>query len=98
MSENKDKNQSEREPNSSQSRNNNGTIGVDGGHNKGPKGSFHKLTERLADPETVNERGIRENEENHSIGNVSKNDSDASYASNEIDPNKPGKQNPENKD
>lgn len=97
MSDNKDKNHSEREPNSSQSRNNNGTIGVDGGYDKGPKGSFHKMIERLASPEPVNEQGIRENEENHSIGNVSKNDSDASYASNEIDPNKHGNQNPESK-
>lgn len=97
MSGNKDKNHSEREPNSSQSRNNNGTIGVDGGYDKAPKGSFHKMIERLASPEPVNEQGIRENEENHSIGNVSKNDSDASYASNEIDPNKHGNQNPESK-
>lgn len=98
MSENIDKNQSEREPNSSQSRNNNGTIGVVGSSDKGPKGSFHKMTERLADPEPANDKGIKENEENHYIGNHFEADSDASYTANEVDPNKSGKQNPESKE
>lgn len=77
----------ERTPQSSLSRNNAGTIGGDGGIDQKPKGSFHKMTERLStDP--VNERGIRENEEDHSLRDKSKKAPEGSYARNEIDPNK----------
>ena len=44
----------ERESNTSQSRNNNGAIGSEGGYERGPKGNFHKMTERLSS-EPVNE-------------------------------------------
>lgn len=72
-------------PDTSQSRINNGTIGDDGGYEKNPKGSFHKLTERLTEKH-VNEWGIHENEEDHSLGHKSAHEGD--YARNEIDPNR----------
>lgn len=84
-----------RENNSDNSRNNNGTIGGAGGVEREPKGSFHKMIERLKVPE-ANERGIRENEENHMLGDQKY--SGGAYAENEIDPNKPGSRNPEGKD
>lgn len=78
------------ENNSDNSRNNNGTLGGAGGTDKEPKGSFHEMTERAKVPE-ANERGIRENEENHMVGDQK--DEGGGYAENEIDPNKPGSQN-----
>ncbi len=83
------------EKNSDNSRNNNGTIGGAGGVEKEPKGSFHKMIERLKVPE-ANERGVRENEENHMLGDQKY--GGGAYAENETDPNKPGSQNPEGKD
>ncbi len=84
------------EKNSDNSRNNNGTLGGAGGVKKEPKGSFHKMTERAKEPEPVNERGIRENEEDHSIG--SQKHERGAYASNEINPNNPRNQNNEGKE
>ncbi|WP_411273726.1 hypothetical protein [Daejeonella sp.] len=83
------------ESNSDNSRNNNGTIGGAGGTKREPKGSFHEMTERAKVPE-ANERGIRENEENHKIGDQAH--ENGSYAENEIDPNMPGSQNSEGKE
>jgi hypothetical protein len=91
--ENKNTDGSERE--SDNSRNNNGTIGGEGGIKNDPKGSFHKMVERSKTPEPVNERGIRENEENHSISNAKY--GEGGYAADEIDPNEPGNQNPDDK-
>lgn len=81
---------------SDNSRNNNGTIGGEGGVKNEPKGSFHEFTERVKDPEPVNERGIRENEENHSTRDIKY--EGGSYAPDEIDPNKHGNQNPDGKE
>jgi hypothetical protein len=81
---------------SDNSRNNNGTLGSDGGVKHAPKGSFHEMTERVKEGEPANERGIRENEENHAVGNVKY--GGGKYVSNEIDPNKPGNQNSEGKE
>lgn len=89
-----DKNSGFTENNSDNSRNNNGTIGGAGGVEKETKGSFHEMTERAKVPE-ANERGIRENEENHMIGDQKY--EGGAYAENEIDPNKPGSQNPDGK-
>lgn len=83
------------ESNSDNSRNNNGNIGGAGGVEKEPKGSFHEMTERAKVPE-ANERGIRENEENHSTRE--QNYEGGGYAKNEIDPNMPGNQNSEGKE
>ena len=83
-----------RETNSDNSRNNNGTIGGVGGVKREPKGSFHKMTELAKTPE-ANERGIRENEENHMLGGQKY--GGGAYAENEIDPNKPGSRNAEGK-
>lgn len=80
MSDNKENSGSDRMSSNSQSRNNNGTIGSEGGYDKKSKGSFHKMTEKLKESEPVNEQGIRENEENHSVGDKNKNDADAGYA------------------
>lgn len=90
----KDNNSGFKEENSDNSRNNNGTIGGAGGVEKEPKGSFHEMTERVKVPE-ANERGIRENEENHALGDQKY--EGGAYAENEIDPNKPGSQNPDGK-
>jgi len=87
----KDRNSGFTEEDSDNSRNNNGTIGGAGGVEKDSKGSFHDMTERVKVPE-ANERGIRENEENHTLGDQKHEGGD--YAENEIDPNKPGNQNP----
>ena len=81
---------------SDNSRNNNGTLGSVGGGKRAPTGSFHKMTERAKEGEPVNERGIRENEENHAVGDVKY--EGEKYASNEIDPNMPGNQNSEGKE
>lgn len=89
--ENKNRENSDNE--SDNSRNNNGTIGGEGGVEREPKGSFHELSERLKQPEPVNERGIRENEENHSTRDIKY--EQGSYAPGEIDPNKRKNQNPE---
>lgn len=78
------------EKNSDNSRNNNGTLGGAGGVENEPKGSFHKMIERLKVHE-ANERGIRENEENHMLG--SQKYEGGAYAENEIDPNKRADQN-----
>ena len=83
------------EKNSDNSRNNNGTLGGSGGVVNKPKGSLHEMTERTKVPE-ANERGVRENEENHTTGDQ-KNEAGA-YAENEIDPNMPGNQNSEGKE
>ena len=83
------------EKNSDNSRNNNGTLGGSGGVPNEPKGSLHEMTERAKVPE-ANERGIRENEENHTTGDQKY--EEGAYAENEIDPNKPGSQNPEGKE
>lgn len=83
------------ENNSDNSRNNNGTIGGAGGAEKEGKGSLHEMIERAKVPE-ANERGIRENEENHMIGNQKH--EGGRYAENEIDPNKPGNQNSQGKE
>lgn len=83
------------EKNSDNSRNNNGTLGGSGGVVNEPKGSFHEMTERAKVPE-ANERGVRENEENHTTGDQ-KNEGGA-YAENEIDPNMPGNQNSKGKE
>jgi hypothetical protein len=83
------------ERNSDNSRNNNGTLGGAGGVERLPKGSFHKMTERANMPEP-NENGIRENEENHTIGGH-KYDG-GFYAKNEIDPNMPKNQSSEGKE
>jgi hypothetical protein len=80
-----DKKSGFRESNSDNSRNNNGTIGGAGGVEREPKGSFHEMIERAKVPE-ANERGVRENEENHMIGDQKY--QGGSYAPNEVDPNK----------
>ena len=80
----KEKRKPER-PDISQSRINIGTLGSEGGYEKEPKGSLHKMTERLTEKH-VNEWGIHENEEDHSVGD--KSDHEGGYASNEIDPNR----------
>jgi hypothetical protein len=86
---NKSNRRTERDLNTSQSRNNAGTLGSEGGYEKEPKGSFHELTERLStDP--VNEQGIGENEEDHSRSRKSKKVPGGHYERNEIDPNKRG--------
>lgn len=83
----------ERESNTSQSRNNNGTIGGEGGYEKEPKGSFHKMSERLSGNKPVNEKGIGENQENHASGSKTQKVPSGNYASNEIDPNREGSKN-----
>lgn len=83
------------ENNSDNSRNNNGTLGGAGGVKKEGDGSFHEMTERAKVPE-ANERGVRENEENHMVGDQKY--KGGNFAENEIDPNKPGNQNSEGKD
>ncbi len=80
-----EKNSGFKSNNSDNSRNNNGTIGGAGGVEREPKGSLHEMVERAKVPE-ANERGIRENEENHMIGKQKY--GNGSYAENEIDPNK----------
>ncbi len=90
-----DKNSGFTEKNSDNSRNNNGTLGGAGGVEKEAKGSFHEMNERAKVPE-ANERGIRENEENHMIGKQKY--EGGSYAKNEIDPNMPGNQNSQGKE
>ncbi len=91
-----DKNNGFSEKNSDNSRNNNGTLGGTGGVQKESKGSFHEMTERVKEGDKANERGIRENEENHSVGGQKQ--ESGNYASNEINPNKPGNQNDEGKE
>lgn len=90
-----DKNSGFTQNNSDNSRNNNGTIGGAGGVENDAKGSLHKMTERAKVPE-ANERGVRENEENHMVGDQKH--ERGSYAENEIDPNLPGNQSPEGKE
>lgn len=86
------------EENSDNSRNNNGTIGGAGGVEKEPKGSFHKMTERLKH-EPANDRGIRENEEDHSLRALGgQQHGDGDYAPDEKDPNKHADQDREGKD
>ncbi len=82
-----EKNSGFNENNSDNSRNNNGTIGGAGGVKKDAKGSLREMEERAKVPE-ANERGIRENEENHMIGDQKY--EGGSYADGEIDPNNPG--------
>jgi hypothetical protein len=74
-----------RKSNSDNSRNNNGTIGSVGGVEREPRGSFHEMIERLKVQE-ANVRGIRENEENHMVGDQKY--QGGSYAPDEVDPNK----------
>lgn len=91
-----EKNNGFSEKDSDNSRNNNGTLGDAGGVEKESKGSFHEMTERVKEGDPVNERGIRENEENHSVGRQKQ--ADGAYAPNEINPNKPGNQNNDGKE
>lgn len=91
-----DKNNGFSEKNSDNSRNNNGTLGGAGGVKKESEGSFREMTERVKEGDPVNERGIRENEENHSVGDQKH--EDGTYVSKEINPDKPGNQNDESKE
>ena len=89
------KNSGYSEKNSDNSRNNNGTIGGAGGVEKEPKGSFHEMVERAKEGNPPNVRGIRENEENHGLGEQ-KHDS-GHYEENEVDPNMPEGRNSDGK-
>lgn len=82
----------------SNDRNNAGTIGSEGGVEKEGKGSFHKFTENLKEPEAPNVRGIRENEENHAVGSAGQRTPEGGYKENEADPNQPGYKNSQGKD
>lgn len=92
---NENKNSGFTESNSDNSRNNNGTIGGAGGVENEAKGSYKEMTERARDNNPVNERGIRENEENHSLTDVKY--GEGSYAADEIDPNEIQKPDPDKK-
>lgn len=89
---NSDKHSGKPEQGSDNSRNNNGTIGEVGGVEHEPKGSFKEMTERAKENKPVNERGIRENEENHAVGNIEYGHGD--YAPGETDPNEVQKPDP----
>ena len=71
----------------SQDQNNNGTIGRENGEENEGSGSFKNIGKDKEHP--VNERGIAENQEDHSLRDEDDNKRSSGYAPHEDDPNLP---------